>query len=158
MEFLINDFITVKLEHGKTNIYVNGEYFIQCKYLLMNIPFQEFHRYDEINSIDEVAEKLDKSLERGNPDGFKIDIPPKVEFWGHCSNLQMWFEQDYDTSFIHSNLAFPLLKKLNEIGDIKAKKIFKDEIGKRFEMGPDSVRQFLALEGYLDYLSRERNL
>jgi len=121
----------------------------------MNIPVQDFYKYDEINSIDDAAEKLDKSLERGNPEVSKIDIPPQVEFWGHCSNLQVWAEQDYDTRFIHSNLAFPLLKKLTEVGDLKAEKIFKDEIGKRFEMGPDSVRQFLALEGYLNYLSRE---
>lgn len=154
-EFKINDFITLKLEDKKINVYVLGEEFIQCKYLLMNIPVQDIGLYDEIDSIDEATEKLDKSLERGNPEAFKIDIPPQVEFWGHCSNLQVWAEQDYDTRFIHSNLAFPLLKKLTEVGDPKAKKMFKDEIGKRFESGPDSVRQFLALEGYIDYLTRE---
>ena len=154
-EFTINSFITLKLEDGKTNIYVLGEEFIQCKYLLMNIPVQDINKYNEIDSIDEVAEKLDKTLERGNLDRFKVRIPPMVEFWGHCSNLQVWTEQGYDTRFIHSNLAFPLLKKLTEVGDLKANKVFKNEIGKRFEMGPDSVRQFLALEGYLDYLSRE---
>jgi len=155
LEYKINDLITLKLEDGKTNIYVNGEEFIQCKYLLINIPIQDIELYDEINSIDAAAEKLDKSLERGNLDGFKVEIPPRVEFWAHCSNLQVWAEQDYNTCFIHSNLAFPFLKKLTEVGDLKANKIFKDEIGKRFEKGPDSVRQFLALEGYMDYLRRE---
>ena len=154
-EFIINEFITLKLEDGKTNIYVLGKKFIQCKYLLLNIPAQDLNLYDEINSIDEAAEKLDKSLERSNPKSFEIEVPREVEFWGHSSNLQVWAEHGYDTRFIHSNLAFPLLKKLTEVGDIKAKRIFKDEIGKRFEMGSDSVRQFLALEGYLDYLSRE---
>lgn len=155
VEFTINEFVTLKLEKGKTNIYILGEEFIQCKYLLMNIPVQDINKYNEIDSIDEAAEKLDKTLERGNPDGFRVKIPPKVEFWGHCSNLQVWAEQGYDTRFIHSNLGFPLLKKLSEVGDPKAKKFFKDEIGKRFEMGTDSVRQFLALEGYMDFLSRE---
>lgn len=157
LEFIINEFITLKLEDGKTNIYVLGKKFIQCLYLLMNISVREIELYDEINSIDEAAEKLGKSLELGNPEGFHFrkDIPPKVEFWGHCSNLQVWSEQDYDTRFIHSNLAFPLLKKLTEVGDPKAEKIFKDEIGKRFEKGPDSVRQYLVLEGYMEYLSRE---
>lgn len=88
-EFKINDFIMLKLEDGKTNIYVLGEEFIQCKYLLINIPVQDIELYDEINSIDEATEKLDKSLERGNPEGFKIDIPPQVGFWGHCSNLHV---------------------------------------------------------------------
>jgi len=157
LEFTINDFITLKLEDDKTNIYVNGEEFIQCKYLLMNILVQHIELYDEINSIDEAAEKLDKSLDLGDPDGyyFRKEIPSEVEFWGHCSNLQVWTEQDYDTRFIHRNLAFPLLKRLTEVGDPKAEKMFKDEIGKRFEKGPDSVRQYLALEGYMDYLSRE---
>ncbi len=154
-EFVVNDFITLRLEDEKTNIYILGEKFIQCKYLLLDIPVQDFEKYDEIDSIDEVSEKLDKSLERSNMEAFKIEIRPEVEFWGHCSNLQVWAEQNYDTSFIHSNLAFPVLKKLTKVGDLKAKKIFKNEIGKRFETGPDSVRQFLALEGYLDYLSQE---
>ena len=155
LEFRINDFITLKFEDDKTNIYILGEEFIQCKYLLMNVPIQDIERYNEMNSIDEASEKLDKTLERGNPEAFKINIPFKVEFWGHCSNLQVWAEQDYDTCFIHSNLAFPLLKKLTEVEDLRARKIFKDEIGKRFEMGPDSVRQFLTLEGYMDFLSRD---
>ena len=155
LEFIINDYVTLKLEDGKTNIYFNGEEFIQCKYLLLNVPAQDIGLYDEVDSIDEAAEKLDKSLERGNPESFKIDIPPEVEFWGHCSNLQVWAEQGYDTRFIHSNLAFPLLKKLTEVGDPKAERIFKDEIGKRFEKGPDSVRQYLALEEYMELLSRE---
>lgn len=155
LEFTINEYITLKLEDGKTNIYILEEEFIQCKYLLMTIPVQEIELYNEIDSIDEAAEKLDKSLERGNLKASTIDIPPRVEFWGHCSNLQVWAEQDYDTRFIHSNLAFPLLKKLTEVGELKAKKMFKDEIGKRYENGPDSVRQFFALEGYMDYLGRE---
>jgi len=155
LEFKINDFVTLKLEDGKTNVYVNGEEFIQCKYLLLNVPAQDIGLYDEVDSIDEAAEKLDRSLEPSNQKIFQINIPPEVEFWGHCSNLQVWAEQGYDTRFIHSNLAFPLLKKLTEVGDPKAERIFKDEIGKRFEKGPDSVRQYLALEGYMDYLSRE---
>jgi hypothetical protein len=157
LEFRINDFITLKLEDNKTNIYVLGEEFVQCKYLLMNIPIQDIEIYDEINSIDEASERLDTSLDLGNPEGFHLrkELSAEVEFWGHCSNLQVWAEQDYDTRFIHSNLAFPLLKKLTEVGDLRARKMFKNEIGKRFEMGPDSVRQFLALEGYLDYLTRE---
>jgi Leucine-rich repeat (LRR) protein len=156
-EFRINDFIMLKLEDGKTNIYIFGKEFIQCKYLLMNIPVQSIEQYDGITSIDEAAEKLDKSLDLGNPEGYQLrkELPAEVEFWGHCSNLQVWSEQDYDTRILVKNIAFPLLKKLTEVGDPKAERIFKSEIGKRFEMGPDSVRQYLALEGYMNYLSRE---
>ena len=32
-EYKINEFLTLKLENGKTVIYVKGKKFIQCKYL-----------------------------------------------------------------------------------------------------------------------------
>ncbi len=34
MEFKVNENITLRFEDGNTNIYVNNEYFNQCKYLL----------------------------------------------------------------------------------------------------------------------------
>ncbi len=83
-EFEINEYITLKLENGKTNIYVTGELFRQCKYLLLEIPKSEISDFDEVESIDKAAERLDKSLEP--KEGIRIDnIPLKVEFWGHCS-------------------------------------------------------------------------
>ncbi len=57
-EFRINDFIMLKLEDGKTNIYILGKEFIQCKYLLMNISVQSIEQYDGITSIDEAVEIL----------------------------------------------------------------------------------------------------
>lgn len=38
-EFKINDFILLKLENGTTNIYLDGKYFRQCKYL----PIKRLH-------------------------------------------------------------------------------------------------------------------
>ncbi len=73
-------------------------------------------------------------------------------------NLQAWVENNYDTSLLHSNLAFPLLKKLTEIGDSKGKTIFKQEIIKRLESGYSPVAQFLFSGGYFDYLSQEEFL
>ena len=35
----------------------------------------------------------------------------------------------------HHNLAFPLLKVLTKSGDLQAKKVFREEIAKRFESG-----------------------
>ncbi|MFX1257954.1 MAG: leucine-rich repeat domain-containing protein, partial [Promethearchaeota archaeon] len=84
-----------------------------------------------------------------------IKISPETEFWGHCSNLQAWTENEYDTRLLHSNLAFPLLKKLTESGDPLAKKVFKEEIAKRFMKGHLSVSTYLIKEGYLFYLSKE---
>ena len=50
-------------------------------------------------------------------------------------NLQVWAEMNYDTRILHRNLAFPLLKKLAQVGDPIAKKALKDEIAKRFLSG-----------------------
>ncbi len=132
-EFKVIEYITLKMEGNKTNIYVNGELFNQCKFLLLNIPVNKISSFDEIESIDEAVERLDRSMEGRGRKNFMI--PPETEFWGHCSNLQVWAEMNYDTRILHRNLAFPLLKKLAQVGDPIAKKALKDEIAKRFLSG-----------------------
>jgi hypothetical protein len=37
-EFKINQYLKLKLENGRTNIYVKNRMFRQCMYLLLNIP------------------------------------------------------------------------------------------------------------------------
>lgn len=83
-EFVINDYPSLRLENKKTNIYVNNEKFIQCKYILLDIPI-EASTDDEFNSIDEYIEEYKKIEAETREKARKI--PPKVEFWGHCSNL-----------------------------------------------------------------------
>jgi len=150
-EFVINEYITLRLENGNSNIYVNEKLFTQCKYLLLSIPVEEIHKYNSIESIDDAAEILDRSLEGVNENM----ILPEVEYWGHCSNLQVWAEMNYDTRILHRNLAFPLLKQLNIEGDIKAKQVFKEEIVKRFIEGNRVVRLFLLEEGYIEHLNSD---
>ncbi|HDZ18267.1 hypothetical protein LCGC14_0736600 [marine sediment metagenome] len=67
----------------------------------------------------------------------------------------MWAELESNTRLLHSNLAFPLLKKLTEVGDPLAKRVFKEEIAKRLESGYWPVIEFLKNEKYIDLLSRE---
>jgi hypothetical protein len=152
-EFIVNKYLKVRLESGKTNIYVGGRIFKQCKFLLLEIPVAQITDYNEIESIDEAAERLDRSLEMGRPR--KYHISPDVEFWGHCSNLQVWYENNYNTRILHSNLAFPLLKALEKAGDPLARKVFKEEIALRFISGYPSVVQYLLNENYLKYLNKE---
>lgn len=106
-EFKVNDYLSLLLINDETVIYVNNERFQQCKYLLLDIPVDKISSLDEIESVDEAAEKLDDSLE---PIEGRVDkIPPEVEFWGHCSNLQVWYEHDYDTRLLHRNLNYSIL-------------------------------------------------
>lgn len=156
--FKVNKYISLKLEDGRkgkeTVIYVDGKRFNQCKFLLLNIQIDKIKLFEEIESVDEASERLDRSLEKGS----KLKrpfIPPEIEFWGHCSNLQVWFENDYNTRLIHSNLAFPLLEKLTEVGDPLAKKVFKEEIAKRFLSGHLPVMEYLRYQKYMNYLNEE---
>jgi len=156
-EFRVNSYITLKLENRKTYIYVAGEKFSQCKYLLLDIPIDKVASFNEIDSIDDAYKVLNKSRQIGEDETLdpEFRIPPEVEFWGHSSNLQVWAENDYDTRLLHSNIAFPLLKRLTEVGDINAKIVFKDEIAKRFSSGTYSVMLYLINMGYINLLERE---
>ncbi|MBY9020436.1 MAG: leucine-rich repeat domain-containing protein [Candidatus Lokiarchaeota archaeon] len=151
-EFKINDYLTLKLQNNRTNIYVKNKIFTQCMYLLLNIPVDRIRDYDPIDSIDEAAEVLDRSLEGSRSPPL---ITPEEEFVGHCSNIQFWAENDYDTRILHRNLAFPLLRRLSDVGDPLAKKKFKEEIALRYSSGHSTVITFLNQNGYLKYLSSE---
>lgn len=152
-KFRVSDYLVLKLENNRTNIYVGGRLFNHCKYLLLNIDRNEFKEYDEIESIDEAAEKLGDSM---HGIGFqKYHVSPETEFWGHCSNIQAWYENKYDTRLLHRNLAFPLLEALIKTGDPLAKKVLKEEIAQRLESGYPSVVLYLIKEKYLKYLSQE---
>ena len=157
-EFEISDLLKLKLEDNKTIIYINDVKIIQCKYLLLNeLSFD--NETKEINhknlSMDTQSKNLNHSLELNEE--YENEIPPEVEFWAHSSNLEAWYMHGYDTQLLHSNLAFPLLRKLTQAGDKIAKQVFKKEIIKRFRDGHLNVMVFLILEGYLDELSIEES-
>lgn len=152
MEFIVSDFISLKLENGKTSLYVNGKLFNQCKYLLLEIPEKKLNLFDKLDSIDEISELLDKSNEFKNSKENFI-VPPETEFWAHCSNLQAWVENGYDTRLLHRNLAFPLLKELSKAGDKLAVQRFKEEIARRYKYGNWTVQAFLFDENYISHLS-----
>lgn len=152
-EYRINEYITLKLENNKTILYINGIKFEQCKYLLLINPPRE-QEFDVLDSIDEYSDMLDSKLEiRVKPKD--LGISHDEEFRAHCSNLQVWEEHDYDSRLLHSNLSFPLLKKLTEVGDPLAKNLFKEEIVKRLESAYPPVIEYLINERYIDYLEKD---
>jgi len=151
-EFIINDYISLKLIKGKTYIFINNELFRQCKYLLIDIPQSNLENFKNVESIDEASLILDHSLEK-HPN--EVQISSETEFWGHSSNLQVWAENNYDTRLLHSNIAFPLLKKLTDAGDPVAKRVFKEEIALRISSGHETVIKYLINQNYLDYLNQD---
>lgn len=147
-EYKIGNHILLRLENGKTNIYIENKKFLQCKYLLIN---NIVNNNRIIESIDDAASLLNNKLHDFQIKAYKIS--PEQEFIGHCSNLEVWHENDYDSRLLHSNLAIPLLKKLKELGDKRAQIVFKNEIIDRYINGNDDTRHFLEKEGYLDDFS-----
>jgi len=150
IEFKINDMISLKLKNKKTFLYVNGEEFIQCKFLLLKGAQKTTGKRAD-DSIDSMSEELSTRLEEKIIPSV-LGITPEIEFWGHCSNLQAWVENQYATELLHRDIAFPLLKRLTDSGDKLAKKAFIEEIARRFASKNPTVRQFLLEEGYLKYL------
>jgi hypothetical protein len=156
-EFRINEFLILRLEKDNLNpyphtvIYIKNKPFYQCKSALLNIPADKINSFDEIESIDEAIEKFNSTFEE-KMQTIKIKLPPEAEFWAHCSNLQVWYEHFYDARLLHHNLAFPLLNILAKSGDLQAKKVFPEEIAKRFESGYIPVISYLFIEKFLDYL------
>lgn len=157
-EFQINEYLTLKLEwDNKTYIYVKKELVIHCKYLLLNFPMDEDQLLNDINSIDEAERRLDSSLELPETSQ-DIHIDAETEFWAHCSNLQAWYENCYDTRLLHRNIAFSLLSRLAKAGDQLATIALKEEIAYRLSSGNENVAEFLINEGYIDYLNFEEQI
>ncbi|MFX1259061.1 MAG: GTP-binding protein [Promethearchaeota archaeon] len=147
--FRINELVDLRLINNKTHIYIKNKPFIICAHLLINIPVGSIHSYDKIKSIDQTIE-LSKSTEK-----VQNMISPEEEFMGHCSNIQAFFENGLNTDILHTNIAFPLLKKLVEMNFEPARRVFKEEIIIRFNEGTKNSRFFLNSGGYLDYLNEE---
>ena len=149
-EFAINKYLTLKLEENKTKIYVDGEEFLICKAVILNIPKNEIQNVSSMDDILEVSEMIEHE-----EDFTKYGITSLTEFWVHCSNLQIWAENDYNADLLETTLAFPWLKRLTEVGDIKAKKMFKEEIARRFAHDTYDTQNFLEFEEFLEYLTME---
>jgi len=67
----------------------------------------------------------------------------------------MLFDDFSETKLMQTNLAFPLLKKLYEIGDEKSKKVVKEEITTRLLSESESAVKYIANRKYLDYFTHE---
>ncbi|MEJ2276394.1 MAG: hypothetical protein P8Y70_01400 [Candidatus Lokiarchaeota archaeon] len=171
-EFHITNLLELKLEKGhwdeegdedpyvkeniRVQIYINGNPFRTCKFLLIVNPHLE-KKFETINSIDEVKEILNKDLE------YKItpavlNISPEEEFWAHCSNLQAWVENDYDTHLLDSKLSFPLLKELKRLGDSKAKQVYNEEVMERYAKGSCDVKDLLISKKYFENIPFEQQV
>ncbi|MHA1999995.1 MAG: leucine-rich repeat domain-containing protein [Promethearchaeota archaeon] len=141
----------------KTFIYINDKQFIQCKRLVLTIPVDDATDETLVDSID-TATEMYGSIYDGRiyeVPAEEIKILPEEEFWGHCSNIQAWYENGYDTRLIHSNLAFPLLKALMDAGDDAARNALNAELYPRLKNGYFPAFVAVVESDLILYLSRE---
>ncbi len=117
-KYVINDNIVLKLESGKTKIFVGGKFHRICKGVLLNIPLNRA-QVKENCTIEDYIDKFQITTYFKNA----YFLTPLEEFFVHCSNIQAWVENDYDTYILSSNLSLSILKKLFILGDKTAIKI-----------------------------------
>ena len=84
LEFKINDLISLKLENGKTNIYVNNKLFRKCKAVLFTISGKDVSQFDDIRDINDVIDNYSNLSKEERHKYYDLGITPEVEFWGHC--------------------------------------------------------------------------
>ncbi len=147
MEFMVNEYITLKLESDKTVMYVNGEEYDLCCGVLVNIPGDppsiSIENQVSIDSIIESNQYISTS-----DNLIRKKITPEEEFWAFCSNLQVWVENNYNTDLLDYNVSIPLLSRLIDVGDSTAEGVFKREILRRLKHGNRWDYRFIMSEGY----------
>lgn len=155
--FVVSDLIDVVYDQSARKVFVDvaGKHVQQCMFLVATIS-----RSSPVNSIDELAQDpRARSME-----GHSM-LPPEEELLGHASNIQAWYENDYDTRLLHSNIAFPLLKTLAKHGDAKATRVLEAEVDERAINGTtmtrtvilDTAPQYLTKKGWAAY-ANEKNI
>lgn len=107
--YVVNEFISLRLENGLSQIYVMGELFKHCKYLLISLPAEEFDEFEGYDSMDEIIKATNK---RGGGEQSAKGLTPEEAFRGHCSNLQAWVENDYNYKILDTNLSIPIINSV----------------------------------------------
>ena len=158
--FLVNDYISLRLMFSKTLIYVCNELFLSCQKIALSIAPNEFEDYTDFTDIDDAISFYKSHTQT---DGKQISVSPEEEFWGHCSNLQAWVENDYNTCVLSKNISFPLLKELFVRGIKRFTPIFKRELIERIKIGGNNILSYFlhkndTEENFLKHLTEEELL
>jgi len=154
LEFRLNQFITLKLIDfgdgiGSTQVYVNGRNFNVSIFSLKE-SYELLHSTKTYCCMDEVHRNL---IGNNNLKFSKVDSD--TMFWIYCHYIRAWIDHDYDTRLLQMDEAFPILNALYKVGDIKARKVLKIEVVKRFLRGYIPVITYLISMGYLRFFEFE---
>ncbi len=138
----VNDYIAICLEYNKILINIQGEIFQELEYSFL----------DKI--INENKDQLEEAKIQGkiSENNHKIDSENK-NFIKFVRILKLWIQNNYDTDLLLYDFSFPLLKKLVEVGDPLAKKVFIHEILKNLWGADPLVVRYLIKEKYDNYVA-----
>lgn len=137
LEYEINKDVKLKYdkERNKTIIYVHNKEVLMCKKVLGTLG-----NIENVKSIDDFIKK-------NKPVREKNLISPKEEFWGHCSNIQVWFENDLKPELIHSLIAKTLLGELSKF-DLRYFEKFLIQLNKQWKKFKNEKRKRLFADKY----------
>lgn len=146
MQFLIqiNKYISIDLEGRNIIIYILKEKF--KVYSLSKIN-EIIHKAKFLKNIN-IDNNIIKDILKRNPK----NVDTFISFY---KLLNFWAMNRYNTNIIDYQISLPILRKLYQIGDRQAEKLFHDEILKNLWGGDPSVIKFLMREKYHDYLLLE---
>ncbi len=132
----VNEYISIQRyeNESKITIYVSNE-------PLITIPSPKFPSFEY--ALQEVNDNSAHHIL------IQDNNITEIIFQKLIRNLDIWSKNDYDTQLLHYKIAFPLLKKLRDVGKTKFQIIFQQEILKRYSTSPLEVKDFLEQEGYL---------
>lgn len=137
----LNDYIAIGLEYNKILIYIQEERFQELEYSFLNKILNACKvQLEEVKKQVKIVENLHK-LELDNENFIKFLII-----------LKLWIKNNYDTEILVYDFSFPLLKKLVEVGDPLAKKVFINEILKNLWGADPLVVRYLINEKYDHYV------
>lgn len=160
LSFRINEYLTLKWEDGAARIYIGGKKFeLYCKPLIISVDID--HDHFDGHSLEDIERSIKDNFSNEGLDKEEYDneilksVSVEEIFWGHCSNLQAWADDNYNTEIIHVNLAFPLLNKLKMAGDPVAKHVYKKELIKKITSYNETVATYVLAQGWLADLTVE---
>lgn len=148
-EYRINKYLKLSRENGFTVIYVGNEKFRVFKYTLFSdTETRKIKKKGYIGYMDGEIRLLENVY-----GGDLLKFDPETKFWRVYLNLQEWAEHKYNRKLLDMWLALSLLRKLTDAGDKVANLAFKEELMSELQENIQTVRYYLADQGYLDYLT-----
>ena len=140
-KFKLNDYITIYLENNILLIYIQGEKFQELEYSLLNKILNASRSQIEELNIQSIIVDNNNKIDSNNEN-----------FVNFMIILKFWIKNNYDTEILVYDFSFPLLKKLVEVGDPLAKKVFINEILKNLWGADPLVVKYLFNEKYDKYV------